>query len=108
MLGGKFKIMETQNKSSQKNNKFSISAQDEMQIELVFVKVPKLWQIFGKIKFGVKICGKFLAKLASGNPVRPPNSEEIFKNLSEKPTERQWTRGESNPRPTLTDRTAFT
>ena len=52
---GKFKITETQNENSQKSNKFSTSAQEEMQIELVFVKDPKLQQIFGRIRLGVKI-----------------------------------------------------
>ena len=47
---GKFNITETQNESSQKSSdKFSTSAQEEEQTEFVFVKVPKLWQIFGKL-----------------------------------------------------------
>jgi len=53
---GKFNITETQNESSQKSSdKFSTSAQEEEQTEFVIVKVPKLWQIFGKIGPGVKV-----------------------------------------------------
>ena len=74
------------------------------------VKVPKLWQIFGKIGLGVKVpkLWQIFGKLASGNVRgRAPNSENTCTNSTERRTERQWTRGESNPRPTLTDRPAF-
>jgi hypothetical protein len=41
------------------------------------------------------------------NSARASNSENTYSNSIERPTERQWTRGESNPRPVLTDRIAF-
>jgi len=67
------------------------------------MKIPKLWQIFGKIWLGVKVpkLWRIFGKLASGNPALASNSENTYSNLTEKLTERQWTRRESNPRPTV-------
>jgi len=64
----KFKITETQNESSQKSNKFPTSAQEEVQTEFVFVKIPKLWQMFGKIVLGVKVpkLWQFFGKIGLG------------------------------------------
>ena len=52
-----------------------------MQIEFVFVKVPTLWQIFGKIGLGMKISElwQILGKIGIGKlRARAPNSEETF------------------------------
>ena len=84
---GKFNITETQNESSQKSNKFPTSAQEEVQTEFVFVKIPKLWQMFGKIMLGVKVpkLWQFFGKIRLGKL----RARAIFR--KKHPTERQWT-----------------
>jgi hypothetical protein len=51
-----------------------------MQIELVFVKVPKLWQIFGRIGLGVKVSKlwQIFGKIGLGKPCAPAKFRRNF------------------------------
>ena len=98
---GKFKITETQNESSQ---------------NLYSWKIPKLWQVFGKFGSGWKSqnSGRFLGKLGLGLKCQNCGEQRARAKFRRYVLKHNWKtyrttldQGGSNPRPTLTDRTAF-